>query len=434
MFSLDDHTDVNSKSKIADKRRVCLWNNIPRFKSSPTFGELVSALFFRKNFKDNQDALQAFSEQFAEYIGVSHAIPAPSARAALAGLLHALDLSKDGEVILPALTHHRIATMFLDFGLKPRFVDINPSTYCIDTDRLVEAINPSTVAIVPVHIYGRACNMAIIREIAERHKLVVIEDCAQSCGGTYSGQRLGSFGQGAIFSLGPFKNVCALGSGMVVTNSPVLADKISSWMSRLPQLGRVSSVKRLVFTMGICSVTKPLFWNILMAPVLKLYALRGLDPIISLTAESPSKKEKADKQTRFMPRPLQGVIGMSQLAKLDQQNSLRIRNGTQLLEYFKGISNVKLPEGALEGENIYMSFPVQVQDPKVFRRKMLRLGVDTHPGDKTFVSNVSGLEGSKKCSIAINAIESMVHLPVYPQMSESDILRVAEAVKIAAGG
>lgn len=210
---------------------------IPRFKPSLTVWEMMTALMSRTKGEDGCDGLQEFTKAFARYIGVDCAVFVPSARVGMAGLLYALDLPKNGEVILPALTHHGIANALKDFGLKPRYVDIDPTTYCINTDRLEEVMTPSTVAIVPVHIYGRACNMGAINEVAKRHGLVVIEDCAQACGSSYAGKRLGSFGQGAIFSLGSFKHVCALGAGMVVTNSSVLASKISSYVSQFSHLG-----------------------------------------------------------------------------------------------------------------------------------------------------------------------------------------------------
>ncbi|MCK5610736.1 DegT/DnrJ/EryC1/StrS family aminotransferase, partial [Candidatus Pacearchaeota archaeon] len=174
------------------------------------------------------------------------------------------------------------------------------------------------------------------------------------------------------------------------------------------------------------------FWNVLIAPLLKMCAARKFDPIERFTTESPRKRKKVEKQTQLMPRPFQGLVGMSQLAKLNDFNRQRIRNGNQLLEDLKTVDNIKIPAASLEGENIYMSFAIQVKDPVVFRQKMLRFGVDTHPGDMTFVSHLSDLDGGQKCTIALEAIKSMVHLPVYPQMKANDISKVADAVKYAA--
>jgi len=405
---------------------------IPRFKSPVTVRELISAFFSQNNKKNGRSGIEEFTQQFAKYIGVECAVFVPSARVGLAALLHALELPKNGEIILPALTHPDLLKMMEKFDLRPRLVDIHPTTYCIDIDQIKAAINPSTVAILPVHIYGRACNMGMISKLADEHGLVIIEDCAQACGSSHAGKRLGSFGKGAIFSLGPFKHVCALGTGMVVTNSPQLAAKMSSYVEQLPQLGNLSLMKRFLFTMAICSITKPIFWNTLMDPLLRLYSKQGIDPIEKMTTESPNKKKKMERQTQLMPKPLQGIVGIAQLAKLDDLNGQRIRNGNRLLEYLQDIDNIKIPASAPEGENVYLSFAIQVQNTKIFRRRMLSFGVDTHPGDMTFVPHLSGVEEGQEYKIAENAIKSMVHLPVYPQMDESDVSRVAEAVKLAA--
>ena len=146
--------------------------NIPRFKPPLTISEMMLSLKSKGRAVGSDNELQIFADQFAQYIGVRYAIPVPAARMGLAGLLHALELPKNGEVIIPALTHYRMATMFLDFGLRPCFVDIHPETYCVNTDKLEAAITPSTVAILAVHLYGRACNMEVIKGVAEKHNLV----------------------------------------------------------------------------------------------------------------------------------------------------------------------------------------------------------------------------------------------------------------------
>lgn len=401
---------------------------IPRFKSSLTVKELARAAFFREKIASGDDALGAFAKQFAQYIGTPYAVPAPLARVALRAILHVLDLPQKGEVILPSLTFHCIPAMFQKLGLKPRFVDIKPDTYCMDTDQLEEAITSSTVAIVPVHLYGRACDMKTIMEVAKRYNLAVIEDCAQSCGASYSGKRLGSFGQGAIFSFHPHKNISVLGAGMLTTNSKEIAVKAASWMKQFPLMGKTVLTKRILYVIGMRFVTQPWFWNIIMAPGLRFGAWAGVDMIELLTSEIPGWKGRSAKPSWFMPRSFHGRVGLSQLKVLDDLNRRRIRNGNQLLENLRGILEIKIPSRAPEGENIYPTFVIQVKDRQEFRRRMRRFGVDTHGGNMFVGPHLPGLEGTGKCEIAADAIQHMVHLPVYPQMSEADIKRVAEAV------
>ena len=400
---------------------------IPRFIPSFTLRELVSALFSHKR-TDGPNILQRFAEEFAKYIDVSFAVPAPSARIALAGLLHALELPKQGEVILPSLIFHVIPVIFKKFGLRVRFVDINPSTYCIDTNQLAEAITPSTVAIMPVHLYGRACNMDVIMDIAKKYNLVIIEDCAQGCGAWYAGKRLGSFGQGAIFSFHHHKNLPVLGCGMLVTNSRELAAKASSWMEQFPRMGIAALTKQVVYATGTYLVTRSLFWDNIMHPVLSLCNWIGFDLIELLTSESPISEERIGATAAFMPRLLHGRIGLAQLEKIDELNQKRIRNGDKLLEYLQDIPGLEVPAFAPERENIYTTFVVRVQNRQEFRRRMLNFGVDTHPGNMFVGPHLPGFQGRGNCEIAADAVRRMVHLPIYPQMGESDVVRVAKSV------
>ena len=406
--------------------------NIPRFIPPLTISEISSSLKFKENANDCCNELQMFAKKFAEYIGVRYAIPVPAARIGLSGLLRVLQFPANSEVIIPALTHYRMATTFLDFGLKPRFVDIHPFTYCIDTDKIEAAITSSTVAILAVHLYGRACDMMTIKKIADKYNLVIIEDCAQGCGSFCSGRRVGSFGKAAVFSFHPHKNISTLGGGMVVTDSQELAFKISSEMNELPKIGKIVMAWRIFHAMALCFVTKYLFWNYIMVPILKVCAWRGMDPVELVTDETPSENRIADMQVLLMPRVLQGRIGQIQLEKLDDWNRIRIRNGNRLLERLQGVNGVKVPAKAPEGENIYMSFVIQTKNREIFRRHLLDLGVDTHPGNMFVGPYLPGLQGTGDCDFADDAVRNMIHLPIYPQMDESDIDKVAHAVMTVA--
>ena len=104
-------------------------------------------------------------------------------------------------------------------GATPVFVDVDPSTYLIDFDRIEAAITPATKALMPVHLFGRAVNMTRLMAIAERHQLKVVEDCAQATGARWNGQAVGSFGDAGCFSFFPTKNLGAAGDGGAVTTN-----------------------------------------------------------------------------------------------------------------------------------------------------------------------------------------------------------------------
>ena len=146
---------------------------------------------------------------------------------ALVLALKALGIGTGDEVIVPSNTFIATALAVTYVGATPVFVEPDIRTFNINPALIEAAITGKTRAIMPVHLYGQACDMDAIMEIAKKHDLRVIEDCAQAHGATYKGRRVGSFGDVAGFSFYPGKNLGALGdAGAVVTNNKELADKI----------------------------------------------------------------------------------------------------------------------------------------------------------------------------------------------------------------
>ena len=170
---------------------------------------------------------KAFEEAFAEYCGVDHAVGVGNGLDALMLALKALGIGEGDEVIVPSNTYISTALAVTYFGAMPVFVEPVIDTFNIDPSLIEAKITSKTKAIMPVHLYGQACDMDPIMEIAKKHGLFVIEDCAQAHGATYKGKKTGTFGDAAGFSFYPGKNLGALGdAGAVITNSKELADKV----------------------------------------------------------------------------------------------------------------------------------------------------------------------------------------------------------------
>lgn len=170
---------------------------------------------------------KAFESEFAAYIGVAHGIGVGSGTEALHLTLAACGIGPGDEVI--TVSHTAVATVAAIelVGATPVLVDIEPDYYTLDPVMLESAITPRTKAVIPVHLYGQPADLSPILEIARRHSLRVIEDCAQAHGAMYSGRRVGSWGDIACFSFYPTKNLGALGDGgMMVTSDSLLADRV----------------------------------------------------------------------------------------------------------------------------------------------------------------------------------------------------------------
>lgn len=170
--------------------------------------------------------LAAFEEQFAAYLNVPYCIGVNSGTDALIMAVRALDIGPGDEVIVPANTYIASVMGVTENGATPVFVE--PDEYhCLDVTKIEATITERTKAILPVHLYGQACDMESICAIAEKHGLYVIEDCAQSHGAGFNGKLTGSFGTIGCFSFYPTKPCGALGdAGALVTSDPALAQKL----------------------------------------------------------------------------------------------------------------------------------------------------------------------------------------------------------------
>jgi len=158
-----------------------------------------------------------FEEKFAEYIGCTYGIGLNSATAALNLAFKAIGI-EDKEVITTSMTFVSTNHAILYNNGIPIFCDIEPGTLNIDANKIEELITEKTKAIIVVHFGGRACEMDKIMDIANRHNLKVVEDCAHACGGEYKGKKLGSIGDFGSFSFQAVKNLSTGDGGMLTTN------------------------------------------------------------------------------------------------------------------------------------------------------------------------------------------------------------------------
>ena len=163
---------------------------------------------------------------FAQFHNMKHAVAVSNGTATLHLALKVLDIGPGDEVIVPALSYIATANVVELSGATPIFVDTEPGTFNIDADKIEEKITSRTKAIIPVHEFGLACNIAAICQLAEQHGLQVIEDAACALGATQNGKATGSFGVMGSFSLHPRKSITAGEGGVLVTNDEKLAAKL----------------------------------------------------------------------------------------------------------------------------------------------------------------------------------------------------------------
>jgi len=328
--------------------------------------------------------VKAFEEAFAELCGVKHAVATSSGTTALHTALLAHKIGAGDEVITSAFTFIASANSILFTGARPVFVDIEPKTFNLDPDQIEAAITPKTRAIMPVHLFGLACNMDAIMEIATRHNLVVIEDACQSHGGSFKDRKTGSFGTGT-FSLYPTKNMTSGEGGMITTNDDAIAESC--------QVIRNHGMRRRYYH-------DELGYN-------------------------------------FRMTDLHAAIGLVQLGKLNKFNQQRQKNASYLNANLKGVQTPFTPEGH---EHVYHQYTIRVDSDR--RDALIEFLKEREVGSMIYYPvpihkqsfYIEELGYDVSLPETDKAAAEVLSLPVHPALTAAHLETIVEAVNAFTGG
>lgn len=177
-------------------------------------------------FKDHYAFNARFEKAFADYVGVKHAVSLPHCTAAIHLSLAAGGIGPGDEVIVPDVTWIASVAPVVYVGATPIFADIRRDTWCIDPASVEAAITEKTKAIIGVDLYGSMADWAELRRIADRHKLLLIEDAAEALGSEYAGRKAGALGDTGVFSFHGSKTVTTGEGGMLVTDDDHLHERV----------------------------------------------------------------------------------------------------------------------------------------------------------------------------------------------------------------
>jgi len=274
-----------------------------------------------------------FQKEFAKIFEVKHALAATNCTTAMHAATQAFGIGKGDEVIVTPNTFIATSLVILKEGAKPVFADIDPQTFNIDPKKIEDKITDRTKAIYVVHYAGQMCDMDPIMEIARKHKLFVMEDCAHAVGSKYKGRPAGSIGDIGCFSFHSLKNITTLGEGgMITTNN----DKLAEILQRM----RVMSI-----THWPSDQTKFEFAGYKMdKKSVKDYWLPSHFDVID---------DKGKWGCNYRMNESQAAVGRAQLRKLDMLIDKRREFSHYLNEGIKIIKGVK---GVYVDPNCYHSF------------------------------------------------------------------------------
>lgn len=377
-------------------------------------------------FQPNKKKIKKFEKKFAHFIGTKHAVSFTSLRSGFYQTLKSLGFSQNDEIILPAYGFYIIPAIIIMAGLKPVFVDINPRNYTIDPEKIEKVISSKTRAIVATHLNGYPANMEKIMQIAQRHKLRVIEDCAHACGSEFKGNKLGSFDIGC-FSFGTGKNLTTLGGGMITTNDSGLAKELNK--SRIfPEKERLYlRLKILTRAITMRLLTFPLMFLITGYPLLLLSQFTNLNFLLN-------KLEEKIKIPQKPPVPIalfstQAKLGIKQLKHLKKQNQARTNNASLYNRYLVKLKHAILPQPK-SGKNIYAHYPIKIENVNKFIKKLALRRIDIQ---KDYCSACNELKIFKSfktyCPVAKGLEGKLVYLPNHPSLNENAIKYISENIK-----
>ena len=404
---------------------------IPRFSPSFSTEEFFVALRYLSRSGEDAPVVQKFEEEFAGYIGTSHAIMVPSARYGFYLLLKSWDLEPEDRVILPALTYFAIPALALVAGLRPVFADTGATSHVLDPESFEKAITPKTRVVVPTHLFGTPCDMDAIREIARAHDIRVVEDCAQSTGARYKGERVGSLGDASYYTFGLTKNITTLSGAMITTDDSGVAARIRETTDGLEPGSLWSAAKEAVTGMAMAVATHPWIYPFSLHPMIRLGNALGKDPIHERFGEFPRRYDSLPEHYQQAgPRAVQAAVGRVQLKRIEALNGARAANGRFLDEHLQDIPGLVQPSYPQGSEPIYMSYVVHHNDREGLEIALRKRGVDTTVG---YMSNCANLdifpEFVTSCPNAEAAMTNLLHIPVHPNLSASDRKHLVEATR-----
>ncbi len=322
--------------------------------------------------------VEQFEEAFASAISAEYCVAVNSGTSALHVALLALGIGPGDEVIVPSFTFAATANSVSLTGAKPVFVDIDPSTFNIDPDEIEKAITSRTKAIQVVHLYGLPANMTEIMQISMRYNLKIIEDAAQAHLSSIDGRFVGTFGDAAAFSFYPTKNMTSGEGGMIV------------------------------------------FRNLEDARVAKLLRNQGM--------EVRYQNELVGFNLRMTD--IHAAIGIEQLKKLSRWTDIRQENAQFLNDRISAVTTPHIPHGY---RHVFHQYTIRVNTNRdKFSLELNSLGIGNSVYYPTPVHRLPSFKLELDLPQTELAAAQVLSLPVHPNLSKRDLVRISDAVSRAA--
>lgn len=328
--------------------------------------------------------VRAFEEAFAGYLGVKFAAATSSGTTALQVALEALEIKPGDAIITTPFTFVATSNAILHAGAKPVFVDVDDRTFNIDPNQVEDAVRRERArAILCVHLYGLPADLGALSDIAARHGILLIEDCAQAHGAAIGGRKAGTIGHVGIFSFYPTKNMTTGEGGMVVTAREEVAHRAAV----LVNVGQNGSEEYVYERIGY----------------------------------------------NYRLTEMAAAMGLAQLERLEQRNASRRRNAERMTAAFSGLDWLLPPVQPAGYHHVYNQYTVRAPaDREALARHMAARGVGSRVYYPQLIPHSPayrnlGYGGS--FPVAEQLTKQVLSLPVHPALSDEDVAWIIESVR-----
>ncbi len=374
--------------------------------------------------------IQAFEEEYQRLLGQGHvrAVSTEYGRMALLYILRSMDFPPDAEIIVPALTFWVVPEICRVAGLKVVFADIDPGTFTLSPEAMERAITPNTRAVLPTHLYGLPCDMDPILDLARRHNLKVVEDCAHSLGSTYRGQMTGTFGDAAFFSFQAFKPLNTFGGGLAWMRDAELARRVGDlaekeeWPSE-DRVKKILSGGRLQRTF-----IRPTVFTFSGFPIWWACSYFDVKPDRYLWEPVRSLSPVPDKyRGRFSN--VQSAIGLAGLHHLPEFIKRTRRHAAILDRLLGDLPGVTIPKIPAPRTHVYYQYCAYVPNYLQLIKRCIRRGVDVAPMHVDVCTRMElfGWKGPE--APGADKAATAVQIPVYESLLDEEIERIGRTVR-----
>jgi perosamine synthetase len=396
----------------------------------PDTEQIIARLKARGEFIQGPHIAE-FERAFEARAGSGTAIAAAYGRIAFYYILKALDLPAGSQIIFPSLTFWVVPELARVAGLEVVFADVDPQTFNMDPDSVERLITDKTRAIVPTHLYGLPCDMDRILDIAARHNLIVLEDCAHALGATYKGRPVGTFGTAALFSFQTLKPLNCYGGGIALVQDNAVAAKVRHIVDALPWPSDKRVRDRLLMGRLQRIFIKPWVFSISLFPVLWVSALIDASPDVFLWEKIRSLHPLPDQYAERFPN-VQAAIGLEGLKYLDGWTAQVQANAAYVTGVLGRLPGIQVPGVPPDRTHVYYQYcvygPQGPQRDELVVQCVRRgidvetLHVDVPPDMELFRGATAEAEGARRAAQAMQ-------IPIYAGLTAEQIQRVATTVR-----